>query len=404
MYNVTMKKLLTGSVWVLMGQLATSVSAFLVMIVFANTLPKEVFGEYRFIISVVAVLAIFTLPGMDTALVQSTAKKYDGQLDFITKTKIRYGLIGSLGSLLISGYYFLNGNSSLSLAFGLIALLMPLYGTYFCYYFYLQGKQRFDQASIIQALSRIFFVAVMITSVFLFESAPFLALVFVIATIISQIAGYLWTRNTQKEKIIDLEIISYGKHITLLGFMPIFAINFDKIFVWNQLGATEVAIYSIAMLLPQETARVGRIVGQVMLPEIAQKKESSINPIYIFKKLFLLELILICLWIGYYFTEPLLFSTFFPDYLDAGKLSVLGMLALLFAPIYIIRSFFIAHKLKKQLNCIFIFVPLFQSVLLLCLVPLFGITGAVYSFLGALLFEMILGSTLLYKHYRFKAL
>ena len=173
--------LVKNSGWVFLGQMATGLSAFVVMAVLANLVSKEILGEYRFMISVFSILVIFTLPGLNTALVQSTARGYEGQLNLATRTKMRWGLIATLIAWTVSGYYLHQSNASLAASFGIVGLLMPLSGAYFVYFFYLQGKQRFAEATITQSLGRILFLIIMIATALTIPTATALITEFLVS-------------------------------------------------------------------------------------------------------------------------------------------------------------------------------------------------------------------------------
>ena len=60
--------------WLLFGQGTTLLSVLALSIVFANFLPKETYGTYKYILSLTGIFSIFTLPGMTTALIRATAR------------------------------------------------------------------------------------------------------------------------------------------------------------------------------------------------------------------------------------------------------------------------------------------------------------------------------------------
>ena len=62
-----------GGFWLTLGQVISSLSAFLLAIAFANLLPKETYGEYKYILSIASILAIPTLTGM--AFLKTQQKK-----------------------------------------------------------------------------------------------------------------------------------------------------------------------------------------------------------------------------------------------------------------------------------------------------------------------------------------
>lgn len=389
--------LFNNSFWVFVGQAATSVTAFVVMVVLANLLSKEVLGEYRFIISAITILSVFTLQGMNPAVVQSVAKGYKLNLEEIIATKFKWGLMGMIVTAGISLYYAFQGNESLSIAFLVVALALPFYGLYFLYFFYLQGQQKFAQASITQAIGRIFFMIVMLGAALFTPTLVPLTAAFLITTIVGQYGGYVWmkkrTTNTNDE---DPELASYAKEITILGAFPLIAANIDKILVWNMLGAVPLAIYAIALIFPQESFRLGRIVSQVVLPRLS-RDGAKIMVVPFIKKLLIFEGVMVLGWMFYAVSAPLLFSIFFPTYMESVMISVVAMLALLTMPIYLIRQFFIAHKFKKELNRVLVVTPILQTAILYFGLLWFGIAGAIFAFVIGGFLELMIGCFYLYK-------
>jgi len=69
---------LTQGSYLSIGHVISIICGFLLSIAFARFLPKEIYGQYRYILSVVAILAIFTLPGLKTAITQAVARGFEG--------------------------------------------------------------------------------------------------------------------------------------------------------------------------------------------------------------------------------------------------------------------------------------------------------------------------------------
>src|SRR3989344_9404768 len=115
-----------GGGWLLSGQIIASLSSFLLVIAFANLIPKETFGTYKYILSLTSILLIPSLPGINTALNMAAARNLDATLILALKTRVRWGLLSSLASLGLSGYYFLNGNIYLVNSFFVKAHFFPI--------------------------------------------------------------------------------------------------------------------------------------------------------------------------------------------------------------------------------------------------------------------------------------
>ena len=59
---------LSGGSWLIANQIGSFFITFGFLWVFTNFLPKEIYGEYRFITTAASLLAITTLPGMGIAV------------------------------------------------------------------------------------------------------------------------------------------------------------------------------------------------------------------------------------------------------------------------------------------------------------------------------------------------
>lgn len=379
-----------SSFWVFVGQLATSLSAFIVMVVLANLTSKDTLGEYRYMISVISILMIFTLPGLDTALVQSTARGHEGQLNTAVRTKMLYGLLASGISLIAASYYLLHGNSVLALSYFVVAILMPLFGAYFTYFFFLQGKQRFAEASLTQAGGRIIFLGIMIGTAIIQPTTTALITAFLLSTIVAQYVGSWWTnrRYVQKNNPDD-QLISYGKHLSLLGAAGIVATNIDKVLTWYLLGAVPTALYSIATLLPLESIRVGRMLAQALLPKFSAMQSVHKQHAAVLQKILMFMVVLGLGWALYALCAPWFFQIFFPDYVEIVPHTIVAMAIIFTTPVYVIRSLFTSQKYTRALNRTLIDVPVVKTILFILGMIYGGLWGAIVMFVIGGLLELI---------------
>lgn len=389
--------LVKNSGWVLFGQLATSLSAFLVMVVLANVVDKGDYGEYRFLLSVILILAIFTLPGLNTALSQSTARGNLGQLPAVISHKIRWGLVGSAIALVMSAYYWSQGNSALGASFVVVGLCIPFYNTFFAYYAYLQGKQLFNQTALLQIFARVVFMIVMVAAALAAPSPVVLISAYFIATIAMQYVGYRITLRKHDDPVTtDEDMVAYGKYLTLYNGAPtIVATQIGTIAIWYFLGDVEAAIYAIAMMIPLEANRFGAILNQVAMPKMSQQ---NIDVGALLKKILKLEIILAGVWAMYALLAPWLFSIFFPQYPEAVPYTIVAMLMVLLVPKMILRGFLVAQKMKHELRILALSVAGVQIILTIALIPLFNIWGAVAANLAAWAIELF--SLLILLQYR----
>ena len=66
--------------WLSLSQGIAMLAGFFISIAFANLFPKESFGTYKFILSMVAILGVFSFTGLSTSVVQSVARGFGGSL------------------------------------------------------------------------------------------------------------------------------------------------------------------------------------------------------------------------------------------------------------------------------------------------------------------------------------
>ena len=88
-----------GGAWLTAARIVASISSFLMVIAFANLLTKEAYGLYQYVLSIVGILSISTLGGINTALTQAMARGYEGSIIPALKTRIHWGVIGGIGSI-----------------------------------------------------------------------------------------------------------------------------------------------------------------------------------------------------------------------------------------------------------------------------------------------------------------
>ena len=111
-----------GGFWLLLAQFFSLSSSFVLTLAFANLLTAETYGLFKYILSIAGILTITNLNGMGSAVIQATAKGFEGSLVSTIKPKIYWGLLGSLLGLILSIYYFINNNPILGTSVLIISL------------------------------------------------------------------------------------------------------------------------------------------------------------------------------------------------------------------------------------------------------------------------------------------
>ena len=379
----------------MLGQIISSLSSFLLAIAFANLLPKEAYGTYKYILSIAGILAIPTLSGINTSIVQATARGYEGSFLPALKTKIRWGLLGGLASLALAGYYYFNNNFDLTIAFLIAAFFLPIMDPLGIYDSFLQGKKLFKISTKYWVFSQLIASLCLITTLFFTKNLPFILLAYftpwtLLRFIFLKITLKKFPPNQQK----DDQTISYGKHLSLLSVLGSITNYADRLLIFHYLGAAQVAVYSIAIAMPEQIKGVLKNINTLAFPKFSQRKNNEIKgTLGHHLKIYILILVLITL--AYILLCPSIFKIFFPKYQESIIYSQLYSVTIsAIAIATLLLTLLTAQKTTKILYQINIYSFFLQITLLFIGVYFFGLMGVIVSriigrFLGLLLIQFL---------------
>ncbi len=130
-----------GGLWLAFNQLSGLVILSALAVAWARLVPPEIYGQYKFVLSLAGLLLVFCLPGIDTSLTQAVARGFDGTILPAVKIKFRWGILAMLGGLGIAVYYWMRGNPELGICFLIAGLLSPIFNNLEIYNSYLTGKK-----------------------------------------------------------------------------------------------------------------------------------------------------------------------------------------------------------------------------------------------------------------------
>ena len=382
--------LIKGESWLMLGRVISLAAAFLLSLVWANWMDKEVYGNYQYILSLIGIISIFSLPEIGSALIQAVARGFDGSFISGFKTQLRWGLLASISALGISGYYGLQGNKNFFLCFLIVAVFLPLFNALLIYSSFLAGKKLFNIQIKYDSISQVIATIIMILTLLLIKKIFFNLQLYIILIIIISVYFlsrtilrsffFIATKNRLKPNSKqDPRTIIFGKHLSISSVADIISNYLDKILLFHYLGAAELAIYSFAILIPQQIKSPLKHIGDLSLPKFSVRSRKEIRET-ILKKILLLALLITGLVFIYIIIAPLIYQIFFPKYLDSISYSQLYALSII--PLsFSLGSVFRAKMMTKEIYQITIIIPLIRAVLFIILIPLYGVWGAIISIL-----------------------
>ncbi len=387
-----------GGFWLGIGQVAASGSAFLISIAFANLLAPDLYGIYKYVLSINSLLLITTLTGMDSAITQAVARGFDGTLQAGKSEKENWGVLGSLTALIIGLYYFFQGNDTLAISFSIIALFMPFTESLDSYNSLLWGKKLFSVQTKYNIIKKMIILLCLIGTLFLTKNIYLLLLVYFLALTIPSIFFYNKIKKIyQKNNNVDPEAMKYGKHLSLIGLMNVVLSELDKVLVFQHVGAVDLAVYSLASAPNDQIKGLLKNVNSLAMPQFSQRTPQEIKKT-IWHKVAILTLATGLIVFGYILIAPSFFNIFFPKYLESIRFSQILSLSLI--PVVIsgfLYTVLEAQKARSEIYKYNTYSNIVNIIILLPLVYYFGIWGAVISKCGRRVFEFVLSSRLIGK-------
>lgn len=370
-----------GGFWLSSGQIISMAIAFGSAVAFANLLDPAIYGDYKYILSLLGVLGIFSLDGIGSAVTQAVARGLEGSFYAGFKVKLKWGLLGSLAAIGGAIYYWIHGNTLIPVPLLISAIFIPLMYASQIYGAFLNGRKLFHIQVSYGIINQVVSAIAIITALFFTKNVFWLIAVYFFSHTVLNYSFYFFTKiKFRPNKKEDEKTIGYAKHLSLMSVINYIATYLDKILLFNFMGPAQLAIYSFALLIPEQIKGITDNLNTLAFPKLAQKSREEIkaNMMKRFWKLALLAIIIIFLYI---IIVPFFFKIFFPRYLGSVNYSQVYMLTLVSFPALIMSTAFGAKMMKKELYLLRI-VPLTRIVLFSTLIPFFGIWGAIAAEIG----------------------
>jgi len=388
-----------GGFWLTLEQAVSTVSGFLLAVAFANLLPPATYGTYRYILSLTGIFGVFALSGIKIAIVQAAARGLEGSFYTGFKTKLKWGTLGSLVAVVGAVYYWLQGNSLLPIPLLITAIFLPLMLASHVYGGFLAGRKLFGVGATYGIITNLVSVAGMVIALFLTKNLLWLIAVYFVSNTFLNYFFYLWTKfKLRPNKKEDGQTISYGKHLSFMGIIGRATKEIDKVIIFTFIGPVEVAIYSFAVLIPTQISDILTNVSSIALPKLAVKSREEIGK-NLMKKVWKLFILVGAIIVIYVAIAPFFYQIFFPQYLISVPYSQLFALSLVAFPAFFLTNVFRAKMMKTELYLLRAADAL-KLILLLVLVPFFGVLGAVLALLGTQIIKGIIIFSLYYLRFK----
>ena len=377
--------LASGGLWLILGQTVSALSALALAVAFANLVPQETYGAYKYITSMAAMFAIFSLPGIGVAVIRASAQGNEHVIHSATRARVLCSLAGTAVALLGSGWYWIHNNNELALALLIIAATLPVFDTTTLYFSYLAGKRRFDLQTKYYAIAQGISVAIVTAVLFVTDNLLAILLAYFVPLATVRAGFYFAIAHKippQKQGAADKETREYGLHLTAMNILSTVAGQVDKILLWQFLGPAQVAIYTFAIAIPEQVKGPLKGMGDIAFTKFAAQTPEEIRRNFplLWRKVGLYAIALFSVSIVYIVAAPFIFALLFPQYIDSVLYSQIFALSLITGVSSIASAILAAQKKIVVQYVITTVQPLISIALFLLCIPLYGVMGAIIAF------------------------
>lgn len=371
--------LIRGSFWLSGGQGLSSLIAILMAVAFANLIPPTVYGEYKYLLSCSGLLAILTLPSLNTALIRAVTNNQLGTFWAALKYRLMGGLVLISAGLATSAYYYWMDNINLAIGFLLIAIFTPLMESAITYAAVLNGKKLFGVLTSYNLTTQGLSSAVVFVVINLTHQVWIILLSYLVSyTILNWFFLNLTTRRHITNNQTDQSALNFGLRLSAVNFLASASSYFDSILLWHLLGPVQVATYTFAQAAVTPAKTLLKSVLNLALPKFATKQTHEIRQTLlgkVWKSILLITPAVII----FILIIPLVFKLLFPIYESSIPYAQVLAITLIFFPEKLMGIVFTAQMKEKQLYSLNIINPLIKIGLLAILIPLYGLWGAVIA-------------------------
>lgn len=385
-----------GGFWLAFSTLASILGGILLSSLFARIWPKDVYGQYSFLVSALGFLSIFSLTGMKEAVFQGSIENKDGIFKRATRKVFLASILGTVILILGSIYFYSRDNSNLAIAVLLSSFAFPFSALGGLSISFHKGKKNFRLVSIMSIVANLFSILMTAAALIWFSSLVAVALFSTWSTAFINILFVFKTSKDSKNDKSDKKLLKYGFFASITGFIWQGLDYADRFFIPLLLGFEKFAVYTFAIFIPNQIQVFFKSLITLGQPKVTEISDRNIKKALISKSL-QLELIIVAIVISYIFLAPRLYKFFYPDYSDSVFLSQVFSISLLLYPNNLFATYLTKRRLIRESVVGTVIYAFFSFGSLLLFIYLWGLIGAVFSKVFSRIVQMLINLIIFFR-------
>lgn len=375
------RSLVRNAAFVFATDILRRLLGFAVIYVLVRAMSKDQFGEYQFVLSVFGMVAMFGLPGLNNAVMQSVARGFSGTFRASIAPSMFASAIGSLLLAIVALWKYFVGDFELAVAFLVAAIAFPLVHGLRRWQGYKSGTENFHFILINETLFG-FLVSFAVIGAALAQPGsivwPLVAMLLVLATQ-NVINTFRVLSRIASDEPNEAGSVGYGIRTTFYLAFNLVANHLDKVLIYAFFSPASVALYFLAEKVAELAKSVAQNIVAVLAPRFAKAETYSRKLDSVLRTLTFVLGVLIILF-AFTVLPPGIELLFGRDYVAAIPYAQALLFTVVIGNHATFRNRFVSSKLdERSMRHILIGISVVRMVSSLALVPFFGIVGAVLS-------------------------
>lgn len=346
-------------------------------------MPKDMYGEYQFLVSMFGTVGALTLAGLPTAVSKSIAQQgNDAPLRWTLAVYAFFCALAALSLVGIIPFLHVWQRQELWPALLLAALcFVPSNAGVHAFGGIVRGRGDFGLAFRFTLITGVLVATCTLLMLWLYPSSLLLFLCVTGIPALVSTVGALSYLSAYKNMRADWSVLKYGLQLTLATLPVSLSWYLDKLLVSHYFGLKQLAVFSVAIALPEQL----KTWGKELLPVAFRKQAQLSDSPAVRRKLAMVSgfgmLVVGTGVLAYIGVSPWVLPLLFPLYLADMPLilsiNALAALSLLAMPLTLFVQFLEAQgRVRALTEANWVAAVVFVAALLVC-VPLWGLMGAV---------------------------
>ncbi|MCO4782084.1 MAG: hypothetical protein KC646_07125 [Candidatus Cloacimonetes bacterium] len=365
---------------------------------FTHYVEKEVYGQFQYFVTILAMLSLFSLPGSNLAFTKMGALKDERFHVSILKVRVLTSCFASLILLLFAGYFY-KINFSMSLAYISAAVMFPFLYSLDSYLHILNGREQFNAKTAFEILKKFLIFVTLLTLIYfdLMNNIFILVVSIFMSEIICHVAGELYTIKTlppQTDKGCDHNFYrKFTKNMTFISFLGVIEGRIDRLIVGTFLGFSNLAIFHVGKVVLEQVKAIWVIISTLLLPKIFKKSTADSYKLTFFTFPVIWTFFGVLIAFLLYFLNDIILLWFGANYMESVPLARLMLYSSFFSiPHTVFVTYMSTQNLLVEISKIKIATIVVYSIFLAALTSKYGVYGVVYAWIIKTVFGSLLST------------